>query len=342
MVTRKAYFNLTFTLAVWVFIGSILIVAPFPWASEPEEAFTAQSGDGEAGVTAVNYSLRFYGHGVNDIDRVKIKIDAPPRPADVGAGDFTIEWWMKATPGDNPSTGAQCGSNDGWIYGNILIDRDINGPGDYGDYGISLSEEKIVFGTNNGSSGNTVCGNISVADGAWHHVAVTRRASDGQLCVFVDGQQDVCGSGPTGNLSYRDGRPIDDNDNDKKNDPYLVIGAEKHYSDPRYPAYSGWFDELRISSVRRYSGSFTPPSSPFVPDANTAALYHFDEGPAGPCTGTVLDSSGASGGPSHGECRYGGSAPSGPVYSADSPFPTVLPTLTPQVYAPAILKNAVP
>jgi hypothetical protein len=40
----------------------------------------------------------------------------------------------------------------------------------------------------------------------------------------------------------------------------------------------------------------------------------------GACTLTVLDSSGASGGPSYGACQYGGSAPAGPVYVADTPF----------------------
>ncbi|MEW6569498.1 MAG: carboxypeptidase regulatory-like domain-containing protein, partial [Chloroflexota bacterium] len=46
------------------------------------------------------YSLRFYGNGYGDLDRVKILIDAPARPADVGATDFTLEWWMKAFAAD--------------------------------------------------------------------------------------------------------------------------------------------------------------------------------------------------------------------------------------------------
>jgi hypothetical protein len=59
---------------------------------------------------------------------------------------------------------------------------------------------------------------------------------------------------------------------------------------------------------------------PFTSDGNTVALYHLDEGPVGACTGTVLDSSGASGGPSHGSCNYGGADPAGPVYTTDVPF----------------------
>jgi hypothetical protein len=79
-------------------------------------------------------------------------------------------------------------------------------------------------------------------------------------------------------------------------------------------------DELRLSNNVRYTQSFSRPNSPFSTDGNTLALYHFDEGPEGACTGTILDHAGAVGGPSHGSCRYGGNIPSGPVYTADIPF----------------------
>lgn len=259
------------------------------------------------------YSLRFYGHGVNDIGRVKIPID-PPLPADVGATDFTLEWWMKATLGENGS-GSCVPGGDNWIYGNIIFDRDIWGPGDYGDYGVSLANGRIAFGVNNGDSGTTLCGATDVADGGWHHIAVIRRRSDGLLRIFVDGQLDAEVDGPDGDVSYRDGRYTDFED-----DPFLVIGAEKHDAGSEYPSYSGWIDEVHLSNSLRYTSTFTPPSTPFTADSNTMALYHFDEGPVGACTGTVLDSSETSGGPSHGTCNYGGSDPAGPVYTTDIPF----------------------
>jgi hypothetical protein len=265
-------------------------------------------------------ALRFYGHGPGapQQDRVKIRIDGPPVPADIGNGDFTIEFWMKANLSDNTGS-ATCNVNngDGWITANIIVDRDVYGPGDHGDFGVALSNGRIAFGVHNGSSGSTLCGNINVADGAWHHIVVTRAAATGALRIFVDGQLDGQRSGPTGNLSYRDGRST----SWPNSDPFLVLGAEKHDAGPAYPAYNGLFDELRLSTVVRYTGNFTRPSAPFTTDANTAALYHFDEGPAGPCTGTVLDSSGASGGPSHGQCHYGGAGQAGPVYVTDQPFP---------------------
>ena len=44
-----------------------------------------------------------------------------------------------------------------------------------------------------------------------------------------------------------------------------------------YPFFAGQIDEVRLSNVVRYAAAFTPPAAPFAPDANTLALYHFDE-----------------------------------------------------------------
>jgi len=263
--------------------------------------------------TISGFSLRFYGNGYGDIDRVKIKIDNPASPADIGASDFTIEFWMKASLAGNSSI-ARCSANDGWITGNIILDRDIYGAGDYGDFGISLSQGRIAFGVSLASSGTTVCGATNVANNSWHHIALIRNQANGQLRIFVDGRLDGQGTGPVGNISYRNGRPTSYSD-----DPFLVIGAEKHDAGSQYPSYNGWLDELRLSTIIRYSANFSAPAQPFNTDSNTVGLYHMDEGPAGNCTGTVLDVSGASGGPSNGACMWGGS-PDGPDYTTDIPF----------------------
>jgi hypothetical protein len=262
------------------------------------------------------YSLRFYGHGVDDIDRVKIRIDNPAVPADVGKGDFTIEWWLKANRAVNQGT-ASCNvqSGEGWITGNTFIDQDIYGAGDYGDYGVSLSSGRVAFGISSGTNGVTLCSSADVDDGRWHHIAITRSSATGTITIFIDGMQSTQGTGPTGDVSYRDMR-----ETTYLQDPFLVIGAEKHDVGPDFPSFIGWIDELRISTVIRYVNQYSVPTAPFTPDAFTASLYHFDEGPAGPCTGMVLDVSGAIGGPSHGQCSYGGSSPAGPEYSLDQPF----------------------
>jgi hypothetical protein len=279
-------------------------------------------GTGATSVLAAstNYSLRFRGHRTNDIDRVKIKLDAPAVPADVG-GNFTIEFWLKAALADNVSNTCIPGG-DNWIKGNIVVDRDVHGNGDYGDFGISLANGRVAFGVSRGATKNTICGTTNVANGKWHHIAVTRNATSGVMKIFVDGKRDKWGSGPTGNVSYRNGRAT----SYPNSDPYLVLGAEKHDAGPKYPSYNGYLDELRISKSIRYGTNFTKPSAPFSADANTVALYHFDEGPAGPCTGAILDSSTA--GTSDGQCNYGGAAPAGPVYSTLVPFAATPPPVT--------------
>jgi hypothetical protein len=260
--------------------------------------------------TAAATALRFLGTGAGDVDRVKVRIDGPPAPADVGTTDFTLEWWMKALPGDNAAGDAQCGSHGGWSTGSVLFDRDIVDDGEHGEYGVSLTGGRIAFGVSAGGAGTTICGATDVADGTWHHVAVTRARATGLLRLYVDGVLDAEGAGGVGSsrdVSYADGRATDFPDVD----PFLVVGAAKRDAAAGFPSYEGWLDEVRLSSVRRYTGAgFTRPALPFVPDGATAALYHLDE-----AAGDVVGD--ASGGGSHGLRRPGGD-PAGPAWSGDA------------------------
>ncbi len=252
-----------------------------------------------------NYCLRFYGNGTGDMDRVKVPIDAPPNKVDVG-GDFTIEFQMRAQAAQNPlGASAITGANDDWTLGHVIIDRDIFGSGDHGDYGISLANGRIAFGVNNGSQSYTLISSVSVADDTWHHIAVTRSGATGTLQIFIDGVLNVSQATPvTGNVSYRDGRATS-----WPNDPFLVLGAEKHdYDNTQYPSYSGYLDELRISNTVRYTANYNPVSR-FSDDANTMLLYHFDEG-----AGTLVrDSALIAGPPTDGQVQHGGS-PQGPIW----------------------------
>ncbi len=257
-------------------------------------------------------SLRFRGNGTGDIDRVKIAIDDPATaaagpPADVGMADFTIEFWMKANAADDPAPAVSCGSNVAWRNGHVVVDRDRLGLDR--KFGVSIAGGAVVFGVSGDGTGDrTICGSRAVLDSRWHHVAVERRRSDGRMWVYVDGILDAEGDGPDGDVSYPD-----DATPAGANDPFLVFGAEKHDENSAlHPSYDGLLDEVRISTVLRYSSGFTRPKSPFAADADTAALYHLDEG-AGD---TVGDASGAAGGSSDGLRAFGGS-PAGPDWSSD-------------------------
>ena len=110
---------------------------------------------------------------------------------------------------------------------------------------------------------------------------MTRQASSGRLQLYVDGQLDAqaASSGATGEISYRVGRSTQY----PNSDPFLVLAAEKHDAGSGFPSFNGSLDELRLSTTIRYNGNFTRPAGPFTADADTAALYHFDEG-----SGTTL------------------------------------------------------
>jgi hypothetical protein len=276
---------------------------------------------GSLPVCAEGYSLRFHGFGGDDVDRVKIPAAGvhelspePGPPVDVGASDFTLEFWVRGRLEENTAPGTACGFGPDWIYGNVLFDRSQWEPGGR-SFGLSLGAGRLSFGvTNEARESRTICGNTMILDGVWHHVAVQRRLLDGRISIYVDGALDARDEGPDGDLSYP---PAGRGGLDK--DPYLVIGAEKRDAGPSFPSFHGWIDEVRFSSSLRYAGSFAPPSEPFVPDEETVALYHFDEG-AGE---RVIDSARAAGGPSHGLRRFGGSPVPGPEWSRETPFGTV-------------------
>jgi hypothetical protein len=256
----------------------------------------------------VNHALRFFGTGTDDIDRVKIPlVDADGRSLPVNvAGDFTLELFLKAELADN--SGHAAAQPDGWITGNIVVDRDVYHAGDHGDWGLSLGGGRVAFGAAVGEDGATIVGRTIVADGRWRHIAVTRHAETGRIAIYVDGRLDAAGDGPPGRIDYRAGRDTEF----PASDPYLVIGAEKHDAGWEYPSFTGLIDELRLSGVIRYTENFTPPAEPFAPDEHTRLLLHFDEG-----EGEIA--SDASGHGNHGQVGIGGPHDA-PRWTDDTPF----------------------
>ena len=103
--------------------------------------------------------------------------------------------------------------------------------------------------------------------GAWaprtfRHVLVSGHGIDyGTWNLYVDGvlQAQLLGEYP----------------NPNSGDTFYIGGILFPGEDPG--EFKGEIDELRISTGIRYGGNFIPPSAPFTPDAQTVALYHFDE-----------------------------------------------------------------
>jgi hypothetical protein len=88
---------------------------------------------------------------------------------------------------------------------------------------------------------------------SWYHVALT--FANGSARVFVNGTSSAATA--VGTLTQG---------------PFFRIGGLAGYG-----YLNGQIDELRISNTARYTATFSPPTSDFVSDANTMALYHFNE-----------------------------------------------------------------
>lgn len=257
-------------------------------------------------VPASTAAIRFHGTGTGQQDRVRIPIDDDQdvepdasSPCDVGAGSFTIELWLRGSLGANGTANAggdvQLASLD-WIYGNIVVDRDIWG-GSSRDFGVSVAGGFVRFGTGRGDAGSddddTIEGDTSVLDGAWHHVAVVRDASSGVKRIYVDGALDFESAPGTSlaDLSYPDAGV---SGQVTPWGPFLVVGAEKHDAGADYPSFDGTVDELRIWSVARTAAAIQRNRNRRVSPAaaGLVADYRFDEG-----AGTVVADASVAGSP---------------------------------------------
>jgi glucose/arabinose dehydrogenase/PKD repeat protein len=256
-------------------------------------ALAAAVACASAAAQASQSALRFYGTGSNQQDRVRIAIDddAPgpdaSAPCDVGAGGFTIEFWLRGNLASNPT--ANAGGDvllhgADWRAGNIVVDRGILGDSER-QFGVSIAGGFVRFGTGGGDGDidheHSLEGNVNVLDDAWHHVACVREVQQGTTSIYVDGVLDMQSEPAvsTVDLSYP-------NDGVRNAPPgptwnnYLVLGAAKHDLGPNEPSFSGWFDELRVWNVARTAQEIALTWRGLVPrdTPGLVANYRFEEG----------------------------------------------------------------
>jgi len=144
-----------------------------------------------------------------------------------GTGDFTLEMWVKTadTSGDYLFT---------------------YGEGDDKHLSSYISSPNLLFGLYDGGWTSTTTSGQSVVDNEWHHVAYVRAGST--LSCYIDGISRGSVSNSTNLTTLAGG---------STGGPFHIGG------------YSGggnmdaYIDEVRISNVARYSGSFAPPIQPF-------------------------------------------------------------------------------
>ena len=157
---------------------------------------------------------------------------------------FTLECWYYETGfsgGDERIVGTETANSNSGIY----LNRYSN------SWSYGLGDESGTF-LGNGNIG-------SVSQNEWIHVAITY---DGiTIRLFANGQLVHSQDGILSNI----GNPNSD----------LVINRHT-WNGGSSSRLSGYLDELRISSIARYTSNFDLPQNEFNVDEYTAGLWHFN------------------------------------------------------------------
>jgi len=156
-----------------------------------------------------------------------------------GTGAYTVECWVYVT-----SIGATQ---------TIFQKGNPNTPAT--SFGLRISASGVLVGTD-GSA--VLTGSTTLTTGAWHHVALVRDTNSNKATVFLDGNIEASQTGVTYSVSNTD--PFD-------------IGGD---STNGQWYFTGNIDEFRVSSVVRYTSSFTLASNPFGYDSVTVFLMHMN------------------------------------------------------------------
>jgi Concanavalin A-like lectin/glucanases superfamily len=167
--------------------------------------------------------------------------------ANIGTGDFTLEWWVKTSyvppvTSNRPPRIFSGVANDTATSLTVWVSRGDSWDGPAGSISLALPT----------GGGVVVTTGASVADGAWHHVAISR--TSGASRIFLDGvlkqsAADTTNYSQWGTAGF-----------------YITCGdypSGSSTSPTTSTFYSGTVDEVRLCKYGLYSANFTPPSVPF-------------------------------------------------------------------------------
>ena len=150
---------------------------------------------------------------------------AIPEYFPMGIKDYTIECWVYPLS----TTGYKYTS---WAYQNL---------------GLSVQgSSNVTVDYLTGGFYRVVSGTSTVALNTWSHLAVSRNYSAGWVKLFVNG---ICETSSV---------LVDNNDADSGS--ILAIGG---VSGMTTYSFNGYIDEYLLTTSAKYSGSFTPPTSPY-------------------------------------------------------------------------------
>ncbi len=152
---------------------------------------------------------------------------------DVGAGPFTIDFWLKGITSASGQTLASFGEGTG-----------TGGAQSVWSFFTDASNNIRFAALYAGVSGINVIGNMSsLQDGNWHHVAIVRNGST--FAMYFDGI--LVGTNTLSNALA-------------SGTFYLRVGGSASAGQ-----FAGQLDEFRYSiGIARWTSNFTPPTGPYV------------------------------------------------------------------------------
>ncbi len=159
-------------------------------------------------------------------------------------GDFTVECWLKTTATGTVVFSSRDESNTAFYAVELSINK-------YGAPTMIASDGAIT---------KSVTGDVFVADGSWHHVAVTDNGRSSLLRLYVDGIFADSISAPS---------------EASRSSESFIVGSRAG----RESFFAGQIDELRIWNIERTERELQALMNTILTtkDKGLVALYHFDE-----------------------------------------------------------------
>ena len=163
---------------------------------------------------------------------------------------YTIEFWFNTADALSEIVNQQSTTRNGWSIGTRSGQRMLFAAGD----GSTIS---VLVPSTGGYSDNT-----------WSHVAICHAAGGG-VAIFTNGVRNYYNAGWNVNIAATTA-------NFRMGTGFGVSGG--NFTDGPFP-YTGYMDEMRISTVDRYgvtNGTIAVPTAGFVNDADTKLLLHME------------------------------------------------------------------
>lgn len=205
---------------------------------------TASGASGSGGMSPVDPRC----HAVL-FDGLHSIVAAPAISAHNPIASFTVEAWVYPVtlPTQYGIVAGHHGGASGKYSYNLAIDS-----GGHAVFAFSADGTALVEATTS----------AKIALNDWSHVAGTFDAASQKIYVFLAGGSTAATPAIATKVFSIDKVPFD-------------VGRESPMTTPENP-FIGYIDEVRLSSVARYTDVFEPKPT-FASDASTIALYHFDE-----------------------------------------------------------------